>query len=87
MEKYLHFDLKAFVDSNQSFKWCPYPNCRVVIRKHRPNGNFDSNMTELIHNGHKSLDYYRSVDCCNVHYFSWDCLQEGNIFFLIYLTK
>jgi len=26
-QKYLQFDLKAFVDSNPEIKWCPYPGC------------------------------------------------------------
>ena len=26
-KKYLHFDIRAFVDSNPEIKWCPYPGC------------------------------------------------------------
>jgi hypothetical protein len=77
VEKYLHFDLKAFVDSNHSFKWCPYPNCGFVVRKPRPVS--DGLVIDLIQHDQKSLEYSRSVDCGNGHYFCWDCLQEGII--------
>jgi hypothetical protein len=30
--KYSQFDLKAFVDSNPSIKWCPYPGCVMAVR-------------------------------------------------------
>ncbi len=78
VEKYLHFDLKAFVDSNHSFKWCPYANCGLAVRK--PQSFFDNSenlMIDLIQNDQRSIEYSRSVDCGNGHYFCWDCLQEG----------
>lgn len=32
VSKYLQFDLKAFVDSNPSYKWCPFPGCGRAVR-------------------------------------------------------
>ncbi len=70
-EKYLQFDLKAFVDSNPSIKWCPFPGCGMAVKSPRV-GNETTQESEQ-HN-----ECFKSVDCGNGHYFCWNCLQEGH---------
>ncbi len=83
VEKYLHFDLKAFVESNPSFKWCPAPGCALAIRNPCSYASTDqsdeSRLNEYLNQSEKTfLDYSRSVDCGRGHYFCWDCLDEGH---------
>ena len=70
-KKYLQFDLKAFVDSNPTIKWCPSPGCGMAVKNPRLVAQSTSN--ELL-----AIDYSQSVDCGVGHYFCWDCLQEGH---------
>ena len=83
-QKYLHFDIKAFVDSNPSYKWCPYPECGMAVRNPRlSNENPEMSLNEIERKNSTSSnsnnkDCSRSVDCGNGHYFCWDCLQEGH---------
>jgi len=32
-QKYLRFDLSAFVNSNPTMKWCPHPRCDRAVQK------------------------------------------------------
>ncbi|CAF0990366.1 unnamed protein product [Didymodactylos carnosus] len=66
--RYLQFDIKAFVDSNPNFKWCPYPNCGLAVQSPLDRIQQSSHMKE----------FSKSVNCINGHYFCWDCLQEGH---------
>ncbi len=70
-KKYLQFDIKAFVDSNPTIKWCPSPGCGMAVRN--PRLVAESMTSEIL-----AIDYSQSVDCGVGHYFCWDCLQEGH---------
>ncbi|RNA41918.1 ankyrin repeat and IBR domain-containing, partial [Brachionus plicatilis] len=78
-QKYLHFDLKAsaFVDSNPTIKWCPYPECGMAVKNPSSSSQNESESRKK-NTGSTSREYSRSVDCGNGHYFCWDCLQEGH---------
>jgi hypothetical protein len=84
-EKYLQFNLKAFVDSNPIFKWCPFPGCGMAVRD--PNlANENINDGDEVNNSDVNIDivknessgtyldnseYSRAVDCGAGHYFCW----------------
>lgn len=70
-EKYLRFDLKAFVDSNPTIKWCPFPGCGMAVRnpnltKEANDGNSEKNNEQNINKENSS-----TVDCGNGHFFCW----------------
>ncbi|XP_060081495.1 ankyrin repeat and IBR domain-containing protein 1-like [Ylistrum balloti] len=69
--RYLQFDIKAFVDSNPSIKWCPFPGCGRAVRLPELDG---SNQTPR----QLPADTSRAVDCGNKHYFCWDCGGEAH---------
>ncbi|XP_033731278.1 ankyrin repeat and IBR domain-containing protein 1-like, partial [Pecten maximus] len=69
--RYLQFDIKAFVDSNPSIKWCPFPGCGRAVRLPELDGN---NQTPR----QLPSDTSRAVDCGNKHYFCWDCGGEAH---------
>ncbi|XP_069107789.1 uncharacterized protein [Argopecten irradians] len=69
--RYLQFDIKAFVDSNPSIKWCPFPGCGRAVRLPELDGN---NQTPR----QLPADTSRAVDCGNKHYFCWDCGGEAH---------
>ena len=73
VQKYLHFDIKAFVDSNPSIKWCPFPGCGMAVKN--PRTVTDNSMMNEIMSQQESInlskEYSRSVDCGNGHYFCW----------------
>lgn len=84
-EKYQQFDLKAFVDSNPSIKWCPFPGCGMAVRNPNffnketsnsttSNSNNNGQITNnKDHNGDQNTckEYSNTVDCGNGHYFCW----------------
>lgn len=82
VEKYLQFDLKAFVDSNPSIKWCPFPGCGMAVKNPRLFvENSENVLNELMSYQQDQkyyMDYSKAVDCGSGHYFCWDCLQEGH---------
>ncbi|OWF51295.1 ankyrin repeat and IBR domain-containing protein 1-like [Mizuhopecten yessoensis] len=69
--RYLQFDIKAFVESNPSIKWCPFPGCGRAVRLPELDGN---NQTPR----QLPADTSRAVDCGNKHYFCWDCGGEAH---------
>ncbi|CAF1629757.1 unnamed protein product [Adineta ricciae] len=66
--RYLQFDIKAFVDSNPNFKWCPHSDCTLAVQ---------SPVFDRVQSSHMR-EFSKSVNCRNGHYFCWDCLQEGH---------
>ncbi|KAL3854879.1 hypothetical protein ACJMK2_014115 [Sinanodonta woodiana] len=72
--RYLQFDIKAFVESNPSIKWCPYPGCGRAVKFP------DMETGSLMSPRHSRLpnDTSRAVDCGNGHYFCWVCSGEAH---------
>ncbi|XP_060529635.1 ankyrin repeat and IBR domain-containing protein 1-like isoform X2 [Cylas formicarius] len=70
--RYLQFDIKAFVESNKSIKWCPIPGCGRAVRL--PEAEQTSGKT----NAKASLVTSHAVDCGNAHFFCWECLGEAH---------
>ncbi|XP_061169604.1 ankyrin repeat and IBR domain-containing protein 1-like [Saccostrea echinata] len=66
--RYLQFDIKAFVDSNPSIKWCPFPGCGRAVKL----------PDQEERNKKIPVDTSRAVDCGNGHYYCWDCLGEAH---------
>ena len=63
--KYLLFDIKAFVDSNPTIRWCPHPGCGEAIKKPTP---FTEGLPEEPDDD-KSAGMM--VHCGSDHYFCW----------------
>ncbi|XP_029650318.1 ankyrin repeat and IBR domain-containing protein 1 isoform X2 [Octopus sinensis] len=74
--RYLQFDIKAFVDSNPSMKWCPYPGCARAV--HLPEIENNTGSNSLLSTVKIPEDTSRAVDCGNGHYFCWNCLGEAH---------
>lgn len=77
--KYLHFDIKAFVDSNPTMKWCPAPGCGLAVRNPYLNDS-DNLLQTTMHSTSTpyNQELSKSIECDCGHYFCWDCLQEGH---------
>ncbi|KAI4467591.1 rbr family ring finger and ibr domain-containing [Holotrichia oblita] len=70
--RYLQFDIKAFVESNKSIKWCPIPGCGRAVRlpEAEQTGAVIANKTIPVTS--------HAVDCGNAHFFCWECLGEAH---------
>ncbi|KAH0812293.1 hypothetical protein GEV33_010496 [Tenebrio molitor] len=70
--RYLQFDIKAFVESNKSIKWCPIAGCGRAVRlpEAEQTGNRINNKSAPITS--------HAVDCGNAHFFCWECLGEAH---------
>jgi hypothetical protein len=60
-QRYIHFDIKSFVDSNPNIKWCPHPGCGMAIRNPK---NFKDPKNIL-------TEFSISVDCGQGHISCW----------------
>ncbi|KRT83690.1 hypothetical protein AMK59_3297 [Oryctes borbonicus] len=70
--RYLQFDIKAFVESNKSIKWCPIPGCGRAVRL--PEAEQSGTLIPS-----KSIPVTsHAVDCGNAHFFCWECLGEAH---------
>ncbi|RZF33312.1 hypothetical protein LSTR_LSTR007657 [Laodelphax striatellus] len=65
--RYLQFDIKAFVETNRSIKWCPMAGCGRAVR-----------LPETEHNRASEMRTSHAVDCGNGHFFCWECLGEAH---------
>jgi len=68
-EKYLNFDIKAFVDSNPNIRWCPHPGCGQAVSMAPPT-------SEDMASPPLSTDPAVTVHCGHDHYFCWGCSGE-----------
>ena len=60
--KYLQFDLKAFVDSNPSLKWCPFPGCGMAVRHPSTTTAAAASSKLLSDNDNREVDALKRVD-------------------------
>ncbi|XP_061410534.1 LOW QUALITY PROTEIN: ankyrin repeat and IBR domain-containing protein 1 [Lethenteron reissneri] len=67
--RYLQFDIKAFVDTNPSIRWCPVPRCEQAVRLALPSAAGGSAVR-----AHTPT----AVDCGSGHTFCWECLGEAH---------
>ena len=58
-QRYLQFDIKAFVESHPTIRWCPFPDCHRAVRMTTP--------TDTPTDGSQPT----TVHCGNEHYFCW----------------
>ena len=65
---------QAFVESNPSIKWCPYPGCGRAVKL----PGMDNPLSPRSINDLNSQDYSHAVDCGNKHTFCWECLGEAH---------
>ncbi|XP_035231957.1 ankyrin repeat and IBR domain-containing protein 1-like, partial [Stegodyphus dumicola] len=75
VKRYLQFDIKAFVESNPTMKWCPHPGCARAVKMPEFEKINDEIMA-ISFTVPPSLSH--SVDCGNGHYFCWECLGEAH---------
>lgn len=66
--RYLQFDIKAFVESSRSIKWCPRPGCGQAVRL--------PETEQLPPPSQTAAATSHAVDCGNGHFFCWECLGE-----------
>lgn len=64
--RYLQFDIKAFVDSNPNFKWCPNSSCTLAVQ---------TPIFDRLQSSHMR-EFSKSVNCRNGHYFWYDDLVK-----------
>uniref|UniRef100_A0A8C7X6H0 Ankyrin repeat and IBR domain-containing protein 1 n=1 Tax=Oryzias sinensis TaxID=183150 RepID=A0A8C7X6H0_9TELE len=70
-QRYLQFDIKAFVENNSAIRWCPVPRCERAVRLSRPGpGDSDPHSFPLLPSP--------AVDCGKGHLFCWECLGEAH---------
>ncbi|XP_050293473.1 ankyrin repeat and IBR domain-containing protein 1-like [Anthonomus grandis grandis] len=72
--RYLQFDIKAFVESNKTIKWCPIPGCGRAVRlpeaEQTPGKTYPSRKPAPLTS--------HAVDCGNAHFFCWECLGDAH---------
>ncbi|XP_069676141.1 uncharacterized protein [Periplaneta americana] len=76
--RYLQFDIKAFVESNRSIKWCPMPGCGRAVRLPETEQTQPSDVLHNIPSAKPPLLTSHAVDCGNGHFFCWECLGEAH---------
>uniref|UniRef100_A0A3P8WS40 Ankyrin repeat and IBR domain-containing protein 1 n=1 Tax=Cynoglossus semilaevis TaxID=244447 RepID=A0A3P8WS40_CYNSE len=70
-QRYLQFDIKAFVENNPAIRWCPAARCERAVRLTRPGpGDNDPHSFPLLSSP--------AVDCGKGHLFCWECLGEAH---------
>uniref|UniRef100_A0A672YT79 Ankyrin repeat and IBR domain-containing protein 1 n=1 Tax=Sphaeramia orbicularis TaxID=375764 RepID=A0A672YT79_9TELE len=70
-QRYLQFDIKAFVENNPAIRWCPAARCERAVRLTRPGpGDSDPHSFPLLPSP--------AVDCGKGHLFCWYCLGEAH---------
>ncbi|ELU11727.1 hypothetical protein CAPTEDRAFT_112704 [Capitella teleta] len=75
--RYLQFDIKAFVDSNPSIKWCPFPGCGRAVRLPDSDNPLSPSFRGL-NDMRTGNEVSHAVDCGNGHIFCWWCLGEAH---------
>lgn len=73
--KYLQFDIKAFVESNPSLKWCPFPGCGRAVRL--PPSMLPSQPVAVEASSSEETEPM-IVDCGHGHFFCWHCVREAH---------
>lgn len=85
--KYLKFDIDAFVETNRSIKWCPYPSCQRAVnlpeseqspsvRRPPPSPPGGQQSDASLHS--QLNDVSHAVDCGGGHFFCWECGSEAH---------
>lgn len=74
--RYLQFDIKAFVESNPTLKWCPSPGCGRAVRL--PSSMLPS-LNVSVEASSSGETEAMIVDCGSGHFFCWHCLKEAHL--------
>ena len=70
-KKYLYFDLKSFVESNDCIEWCPRPSCEFAVSKaeeHLPSVKSKNGLFRLNRN-----IFFNAATCLCEHRFCFKC--------------
>ncbi|CAG9813540.1 unnamed protein product [Phaedon cochleariae] len=76
--RYLQFDIKAFVESNKSIKWCPVAGCGRAVRLPEAEQTIADGRGPRNVNKKNIPVTSHAVDCGNAHFFCWECLGEAH---------
>ncbi|XP_074035864.1 ankyrin repeat and IBR domain-containing protein 1 [Leptinotarsa decemlineata] len=76
--RYLQFDIKAFVESNKSIKWCPIAGCGRAVRLPEAEQTIADGVGGRNVNKKTLPITSHAVDCGNAHFFCWECLGEAH---------
>nr|XP_023024193.1 ankyrin repeat and IBR domain-containing protein 1-like [Leptinotarsa decemlineata] len=76
--RYLQFDIKAFVESNKSIKWCPIAGCGRAVRLPEAEQTIADGVGGRNVNKKTLPVTSHAVDCGNAHFFCWECLGEAH---------
>ncbi|XP_030830538.1 ankyrin repeat and IBR domain-containing protein 1 [Strongylocentrotus purpuratus] len=71
--RFLQFDIKAFVDTNPSLKWCPKGGCGQAVKLPL---NTDPVSPRDVSSPSAPPPMSKAVDCGCGHLFCWDCSGE-----------
>ena len=70
-QRFLNFDINAFVDSNPNIRWCPHPGCGQAVALPTPTEDpFDPLMVDSLTSNTKQRKG-RVAHCGKQHYFCW----------------
>lgn len=75
-KRYLQFDIKAFVESNKTIKWCPMAGCGRAVRL--PEAEHVNATRGRCLSGKQRQETSHAVDCGNAHFFCWECLGDAH---------
>ena len=69
-ERFLNFDIKAFVDSNPNIRWCPHPGCGQAVALTTPlEDPFDPLQVDNLSRVKERSG--KVANCGQQHYFCW----------------
>ncbi|XP_063955121.1 ankyrin repeat and IBR domain-containing protein 1-like [Lytechinus pictus] len=71
--RFLQFDIKAFVDTNPSLKWCPKVGCGQAVKLPL---NTEPASPRDVSSPSAPPPMSKAVDCGRGHLFCWDCSGE-----------
>lgn len=74
VQRFVVFNLNAFVETNPTIKWCPKPGCTKAVHLSEGDTRVKKRFEALFSLPAISI----AVDCGQNHYFCWDCLGEAH---------
>lgn len=70
-QRFLNFDIKAFVDSNPNIRWCPHPGCGQAVALSAPIEDPFDQQPQVDSLSRLKERTGRVAHCGQKHYFCW----------------